>query len=70
MTAGEIKTVEKGGFEPRIVAFICNWCTSVFFFAAPSLRASPRKEKNWANKKLGLALHAGRSLATLGMRGE
>jgi hypothetical protein len=42
-------------FEPKIVGFVCNWCTSVFFFEALTFPASARKEKNWSNKKLALA---------------
>ena len=80
-----------GGFQPKIVAFICNWCTSVFFFGAPAMRAGPRgfgplakstdertprrecgvrKEKRLGKKKLGPAFLPGRSLASLGMRGD
>ena len=84
MTHESSSTGEKGGFEPRIVAFIreettafrrwkrsgsdwmettgfsrwsfiCNWCTSVFFFVALLFPASARKEKNWENKKRALA---------------
>ena len=51
--------------EPKILAFCSN---SVFFFGAPAWRASPRKEKNWENKKLGLAPYTGRILASLGTR--
>ncbi len=40
-------------FEPRIIAFCCNWCPSVFFFVAPALRARPRKEKNWEKRNSG-----------------
>ena len=58
----------KAGFEPKIVAFCCNWCPSVFFFGAPAMRASPPKEKRLGKKKGGLALFAGRSLAALGTR--
>ena len=57
-------------FQPKIVAFICNWCTSVFFFEAPAMQASPRKEKRLGKKKPGPAIHAGRSLASLGTRGD
>ena len=63
-------TEAKAGFEPKIVAFICNWCTSVFFFEAPAMQASPRKEKRLGKKKLGLAFLPGRSLASLGTRGD
>jgi hypothetical protein len=55
MTRENVSTGVKGGFEPKIVAFICNWCTSVFFFVALLFPASARKEKNWENKKRALA---------------
>jgi hypothetical protein len=42
-------------FEPKIVGFVCNWCTSVFFFEAPSLPASALKEKRLGKKKRALA---------------
>jgi len=70
MTHETSATVADTGFQPKIVAFICNRSTSVFFFAAPAMRAGPRKEKRLGKKKLGPALHAGRSLASLGARGD
>jgi len=56
-------------FEPKILAYCCNWCASVFFFGAPAMRASPPKEKRLGKKKWGLALNPGRSPASLGTRG-
>jgi len=27
MESGTVNKVENNGFEPHIVAFLCNWCT-------------------------------------------
>ncbi len=36
-------------FEPKILAFLCNWCSSVFFFRSISAGLSS-KEKNWEKR--------------------
>jgi hypothetical protein len=41
-------------FEPKILAFACNWCTSVFFFVAKFSTGSGSQRKKWVKKKLAL----------------
>jgi hypothetical protein len=61
VVAAQRSTGEKR-FEPLIVTFCSN---SVFFFGAPAMRASARKEKRLGKKKLALAFLPGRRLARL-----
>jgi hypothetical protein len=41
-------------FEPKILAFACNWCPSVFFFEAEFSAGSGSQRKKWVKKKLAL----------------
>ena len=41
-------------FEPKILAFACNWCTSVFFFETKFSAGSGSQRKKWVKKKLAL----------------
>jgi hypothetical protein len=42
-------------FEPKILAFSCNWYSSVFFFGLFSPLADPRKE-NCGQSEITLSL--------------
>ncbi|UCE73250.1 MAG: hypothetical protein JSV56_09460 [Methanomassiliicoccales archaeon] len=41
-------------FEPKILAFACNWCSSAFFFGTKFSAGSGSQRKTWGKKKLAL----------------
>jgi hypothetical protein len=41
-------------YEPKIIAFLCNWCSSAFFFGAKFSAGSGSQRKTWGKKKLTL----------------
>jgi hypothetical protein len=53
MAEEEKKADEKKEFEPKIVGFLCKWCSPVFFFELFSVLADPPKEKNGSKRNSG-----------------
>ena len=39
-------------WEPKIIGFLCNWCSSTFFFGQFPALAEPHKEKRRTNKEI------------------